>query len=234
MESFRLNSRLVEDGKEYLIQTVNDSGERSVRTSLFADGELLDTMDLPHAEDVSEADILNMVKTAHMEKKSELEYLLRSYKEVLNEARPEMMFHLGTALFFKRMNQEARQLFQAAVKIKHDYHEAYYYLSQVELASGNLDAAVKSGSKAIELRPLFADYRNALGEAFLAGGSCKRAVLEFEEAVKKNIYYADAYFNLALAYILNAVTKEDFEMFPELNNLYCRSSQESDFDQPRL
>ncbi len=216
MESYKLNSRIVDDGKEYLIQTINDTAQRTVRTSLFADGELLDSIDLPHSDDVSEADLLNMVKLAHDEKKSELEYLLKSYKDVLNEGRPELLFHLGTALFFKRMNPEARQLFQAAVKVKHDYHEAYYYLALVELTLGHNDAAIKAGTKAAELRSNFADYRNILGEAFLAAGSCKRAVMEFEEAIKLNIYYADAYFNLALAYILNAVNKEDFNMFPDL------------------
>lgn len=216
MDSYRLDSRIVDNEKEYLIQTVNDVRQGVIKTSFFVNGELMDASIMPHSEEMSENEILNLVKTTHGDKKSELEYLLKSYRNILEEGRPEMMYHLGTALFYRRMYPEARQLFQCAVKIRHDYHEAYYYLSQTELMSNHIDAAVKAGLKAVEIRPQFADYRNVLGEAFMAAGSCRRAVIEFEDAIKLNIYYADAYFNLALAYTLNAVTKEDFNLYTDL------------------
>lgn len=216
MDSYRLDSRIVDNEKEYLIQTVNDVRQGVIKTSFFVNGELMDASIMPHSEEMSENEILNLVKTTHGDKKSELEYLLKSYRNILEEGRPEMMYHLGTALFYRRMYPEARQLFQCAVKIRHDYHEAYYCLSQTELMSNHIDAAVKAGLKAVEIRPQFADYRNVLGEAFMAAGSCRRAVIEFEDAIKLNIYYADAYFNLALAYTLNAVTKEDFNLYTDL------------------
>lgn len=216
MESYRLDSRIVEDDKEFLIQTVNDTREGIIKTSLFANGELLDSSIMPHSEEMGEPEILELIKATHGEKKSELEYLLKSFKEVIAQGRPEMMFHLGTALYYKRMYTQARQLFQSAVKLKHDYHEAFYYLAQAETALGHVEPAIKAGVRAVELRPNFADYRNALGEAYLAAGSCKRALIEFDEAIRQNIYYADAYFNLALTYILNAVTKEDFNLYADL------------------
>ncbi len=216
MESYKLDSKIFEDNKEYLIQTVNDSKEGVIITSFFVNGELLDSRILPHSENLAENDILNLVKSTHGDKKTELERLLKSFKEVIADGKPEMMYHLGTALFYRRMYPQASQLFQATVKQRRDYHEAYFFLAQSELASGRIDAAVKAGIKAVELRPQFADYRNLLGEIYLAAGSCKRAVMELEEAIKLNIYYADAYFNLAIAYILNAVNREDFEMYPDL------------------
>jgi tetratricopeptide (TPR) repeat protein len=217
MESYRLDSRIMENEKEFLIQTINDTQDGVIKTSLFANGELLDSIIMTHSEAASNEAVLDLVKSTHSEKKSELEYLLKSYQEVLKEGRPEMMYHLGTALYYKRMYAEARQLFGAAAKLKYDYHEAYYYLSLTELALKHSDGAIKAGTKAVELRPHFADYHNILGEAFLASDSCKRAVIEFEEAIKLNIYYADAYLNLAIAFILNAVTKEDFNMFSDLS-----------------
>ncbi|UCD93954.1 MAG: tetratricopeptide repeat protein [Candidatus Zixiibacteriota bacterium] len=216
MESFCLNSRIVENEKEFLIQTANDVKEGVIRATLFVDGELLDASVLPHSEDITEDEILNLVKTAHGDKKSELEYLLKSYKEIIEKGRSEEMYHLGTALFCKRMYPEARELFRCAIKLKHDYHEAHFYLSQTELAMNNIEEAVKAAGKSVELKPEYADYRNNLGEAYLESESCKRAVIEFEEAIKKNVYYADAYFNLALAYIVNAVKKEDFGMYSDL------------------
>lgn len=216
MESYCLNSRIVESDKEFLIQTANDIKEGIIRTSLFVNGELLDASILPHSEELSEDEVLGQVKTAHGEKKSELEYLLKSYKSILKEGRVEGMYHLGTALFHKRMYGEAQQLFRSAIKLRHDYHEAYFFLSRTEMALNHFDEAIEAGRKAVDLRPDYADYRNNLGEAYLDGGSCKKAVIEFEEAIRKNVYYADAYYNLATAYILNAVKREDFGMYTEL------------------
>jgi len=218
MEAFCLNSRIVEDDKEFLIQTTNDIKLGVIKANLFVDGELIDASVLPHADDISQEEILQLVKMAHVEKKSEMEYLLRSYKEILEKGRPEQMFHLGTALFCKRMYEEARNLFRSVVKLKHDYHEAYFFLCQTETALGHAEDAVNAGVKAVDLKPNYADYRNALGEAYLDANSCKRAVIEFEEAIKRNVYYADAYFNLALSFILNAVRKEDFSMSTDLTS----------------
>nr|MBN2278037.1 tetratricopeptide repeat protein [candidate division Zixibacteria bacterium] len=216
MESYRLNSRIVDDKKEYLIQTMNDTSDGVIKTTLFVNGEILDAMVFPHADEIGEEEILNLVKCEHGEKKSELEYLLKSYKEVLRNGRPEMMYHLGTALYYKRMYSEARHLFQTALELKHDYHECFFFLSRTELALGHAEEAVKAGSRAVELRQNYADYRNALGEALLESSSCKRAVIEFEEAIRKNVYYADAYFNLAMTYIQNAVKKEDYHLVSDL------------------
>jgi len=216
MESYRLKSRILENEKEYLIQTSNDVNQGVIKTSIFVDGNLLDANILPHSEDICEEEILKLVKSAHGERKTELEYLLKSYRDVIEQAEPKMMYHLGTALFHKRMLPEARELFRLAIGLQKDYHEVYYFLAQTEMALKNISAAVEAAERAVELRSDFADYRNNLGEAYLEAGSCKRAIIEFEEAVKRNVYYADAYFNLALSYILNAVNRENFELYSDL------------------
>ncbi len=59
---------------------------------------------------------------------------------------------------------------------------------------------------------MYADYRNCLGEAYQGTGACRRAIMEFEESIKQNVYYADAYFNLAITYILNEVNREDYNL----------------------
>jgi len=71
-------------------------------------------------------------------------------------------------------------------------------------------------SRAVEMRPSFADYHNNYGEALLEAGFCRRAVEELEAALKQNVYYADAYFNLGIAFIINAVKREDFDLYANL------------------
>ena len=93
----------VENGKEFLIQTVNEVGVGQIVTSIFENGELLDTNVVPHSEDAGETEINNLLKITHEEKKSEMEYLFRSYKEIIKSGESQMMFHLGTSLFYKKL-----------------------------------------------------------------------------------------------------------------------------------
>jgi tetratricopeptide (TPR) repeat protein len=216
METYSLKSRIPAENKEFLIQTINDVEQGIINTSIFIDGELVDTDALPLSDESSQEQVINLVKSAHSEKKSELEYLLNSFREVLDSGQPRMLYHFGTTMFHKRMYTEAQRLFQTAIKLNDEYHEAYFYLSQTELALGNVKAAVTAGNRAVELRPNFADYRNNLGEAYLAGSSCKRAAIEFQQAIDKNVYYADAYFNLVLSHILNGLKREDFDMSTDM------------------
>lgn len=215
MEPYRLNSRIAEGEKEFMIQTLNDTEQGVVKTSLFVDGEFLEADILPHSGEISENQLLELVKNAHAEKRSELEYLLKCYKEIMSQGSPEIMNQLGIALFYKKLYPEAINLFKSVVKIRPDFHEAWSYLCRANLICENYDEAVEAGNKAIEIRPTFADYRNYLGEAYQGNGSCRRAVIEFEEAIKQNVYYADAYLNLAITFVLNEVNREDYNLTGE-------------------
>ncbi len=205
MQAYRLNSRITDEQKEFLVQTVNDAEHGIIRTSLFINGEYVDSEILPHREDISEEEILELVKIAHGEKKTELELLLKNYREVLKNGSPELMCQMGKALYFRKMFTEASRLMATAAAARPELHEAFYYISQAQLAAGNIREAIKAGRKCVELKPAFADYRNNLGEIYLTAESCREAVEEFDEAIRRNVYYADAYFNLAIAFVLNAV-----------------------------
>lgn len=216
MEHYRLKSKVAVNDKEYMVQTVNDVVQMSVVSSLFVDGEILEVTRYPHPSEVSAEDVLAMVKTTHDEKKDELEHLLATYAKVVNSGDVDLMYYLGAAFYYKRIYEEATSLFAAIREIKPDHHQAANYLGLTLLARGKGDEAVKALAKAVEMQPNFADYHNNFGEALLEAGFCRRAVEELEEALKKNIYYADAYFNLGIAYIVNAIKREDFDMYSNL------------------
>jgi len=212
MEAYRLNSRIVEEDKEFLVQTENDAEKGLVRTTIFINGEFVDSNIVPHQGEFSENEVLDLVKTAHGEKKSELEFLLKNYREVLSNGSPDMMCQLGKALYYKKMYAEAARLFNAAIKLREELHEAYFFLGQTELAVGNIEAAIEASGQAVKLRPTFADYRNNFGEALLGGEKWREAMEHFDEAMRRNVYYADAYFNKAVAMLVNARKGEDQEM----------------------
>lgn len=216
MESYRLKSKVAINEKEYLVQTVNDASQMSVVSSLFVDGKILEVTRLPHPAEVSAEDVLTMVKTTHEEKKDELEHLLATFHKVTSSGDVDLMYHLGTAFYYKRMFSEAAELFAQVLEYEHDYHQAANYLGLSLREQGDHNGAVKALAKAVELRPSFPDYRNNNGEALMEAGFYRRAVEELETALKHNIYYADAYFNLGIAYIGNAVKREDFDLYDSL------------------
>lgn len=216
METYRLNSRLVENEREYLIQTSNDISLGSVSSDVFVNGVLADSVKMPHPEQIRPEEVLTFVESAHDETKKEIESLLKAFRDVMQSADAEMMFHLALAFFYKRFYSEARDLLSAAVAANPDYHEAYNFLGQAELALGRHDEAVAAAETAVGKRPEYADYRNNLGEALLVARSLQRAQQEFEKAIGVNLYYSDAYFNYGLAMILMALDKDRSELRPNL------------------
>jgi tetratricopeptide (TPR) repeat protein len=72
--------------------------------------------------------------------------------------------------------------------------------------------AIKAFKKAIKISPNYVDFYNNLGNAYLKIGACRNAVQQFNVAINQNNYYAEAYFNKGLAYVLNQLKKDDFEL----------------------
>lgn len=204
METYRLSSRLREGEREYLIQTSNDAAQGSVATAVFVDGVQTEIVNCPHPTEITQDQMLSLVKLTHGEKKKELETLLKAHGQALDKDDPELMFHLATAFFYRRFYREAAELFARVAEQTPDHHQAHNYLGMTYLSLGDIAAAVASATHAVEYRPGFADYRNNLGEAYLAAGDTVPAIGEFEQAISINMYYGDAYFNLALAHLLEA------------------------------
>ncbi|MEW5995034.1 MAG: tetratricopeptide repeat protein, partial [Candidatus Zixiibacteriota bacterium] len=205
METYRLKSTLVENNKEYVIQTANDNAGGVVQSTVYVNGQATDTHTCPHPQEIPAEEVLSLVQLTHEEQKQEIETLLDAYRKTLRTRDPGMTYHLGTAFYYRRLYTEARQLFQAVVELDPKHHQSWNYLGMTHLMLNNVSEAVECCRRAVELRPAYADYHNALGEACLVGHDTGTAKSEFEQAVKINLYYADAYFNLGLALVQEAL-----------------------------
>jgi len=115
MENYRLNTRVASSEREYLIQTSNDTRNGLVCSMLFSDGILLETVEEKVELSMPDADILELVKSTHVERKEEVERLFAKFEEALNMEDTEQIDYLGLALFYKRMYSEAEVLFRKAV-----------------------------------------------------------------------------------------------------------------------
>lgn len=221
METYRLKSKLVENNKEFVIQTSNHADPGLVSTVVYIDGDPTEAVQSLHPSEVSSEEVLALVKVKHEEMKKEVETLLEAYRVVRSEGDSLKLHQLGMAFFYKQFYREARELFEHAIRIDPQMHQAHNQLGLTHSALGQSPEAVEAASIAVKARPAFADYRNNLGAAFLAVCSYKRAVVELEEAIRINLYYADAYFNLGLALIRNALGGDDTSLF---ENVLTKSS----------
>lgn len=213
METYRLNSRLLDRGSEFVIQTANDPNSGTVRSTVHVNGSLSESWSYPHPTEINPEEVMSLVKVKHLEKKQELEALISAARKVIAERNVDSMCQLGTAFHYKSLHAQAKELFMGAITADSECHQAYHYLGQTELAAGDVKAAIDAGIIAVRKRPGYADYHNSLGEAYLAAGSYKQATDEFEEAIRINLYYSDAYFNLGLAILANAVDQKDPALF---------------------
>lgn len=209
METYRLSSKLHDREREYLIQTANDSHLNTVLTTIYVNGQPAETIRSPHPSDVGAEEVLSLVKATHDEKKKEVEALLQGYNKARQAGDTNMMYHLGTAFFFKGLCSEAHEMFTAVLALSPNHHQSMNYLGMASLALGRNDDAVRYALAAAEQRPQFADYHNNLGEALLAVNAIGKAVTEFESALEINLYYGDAYFNLGLAFLQQIVVEPD-------------------------
>jgi len=240
MESFRLNSKVASDDREYLIQTVNDSSNNKIRSTIFSNGQLLESFEEDVLPDIPQDEVLELVKSTHNERREEVEQLFDRFEEALQSDDYDLVNCLGVALMYKRMFAESEALFQHAATLNEEEDQAFCNLGQVLFLKEDYKSAIDAFERCVKLQPKYADYHNYLGEVYLEQRACKSAMLEFNHAVKLNVYYGDSYYNKALTYILNSVTREDFKLFSEAGEkipemleralVICPEYQNSDFE----
>jgi tetratricopeptide (TPR) repeat protein len=94
----------------------------------------------------------------------------------------------------------ARSYTEEAIAHKSDFTEAFFFLSQLEIATGNVDAAIRSTQATITLEPQNPVRYYQLGVLLGIKKDLPGAVSAFERAVTLDANYSNARYLLALAY----------------------------------
>ncbi|MCX6830931.1 MAG: hypothetical protein NT028_02220, partial [candidate division Zixibacteria bacterium] len=138
-----MNSRVASAEREYLIQTFNDPTQRRVRSSIFSEGLLLDTVEEEFGAGLPEPEQLELVKNTHKERKEEIEHLLQKFGDAMQSSDADQINSLGQAMLYKRMYPEAEMLFKRLVSQHPDAHESLNHLGLVFMAQGKPQEAVE-------------------------------------------------------------------------------------------
>lgn len=97
-------------------------------------------------------------------------------------------------------NARARELAQAAVEKKSNYVEALLFLTDIEIAEDNLDAALSRAESVLSLEPNNPARYYQYGVLASAAGERAQAIQAFEVALSLAPEYANARYLLATAY----------------------------------
>jgi len=203
-------------GREYLLQTSVNELHKTIATSLFHAGQLINSRTLPLPENLSGGALLDSVSRIHEQSLSDIDSLLGLVDRMKSLDKPEIIEKVGKTLCNRELYDEGHELLALAVQRYPDMPGLRFVLGRLSLASGMLDEALEQLTRAVDLAPTYPDYRNFLGVAYLRSGKPVAAIDEFKKAVEQNIYYDQAYFNLGLAFIYNGIVKEDFNLAKNL------------------
>lgn len=221
MQTIELNSKLVENNREYQIFTTHDLGSGTIRSSVRNEGRETELLQQPHPDGIALGEVRSLVEMIHSEQKNEMELLLQAASSAFTSGDAATCCRLGAAFLFKKFAREAIELFQVTLQIDPEYHKALKLLTSAHLAAGDVAGAVEAGEAAVAQKSHFPDYRNCYGEALLADEQCREAYVQFEEALKLNMYYGDAYFNSALALIGDAMSENPSGQQPNFITQAC-------------
>lgn len=118
----------------------------------------------------------------------------------LNPENPEIILRLARLEFEMKKNEEARKLIAEALKLKRNYTEAIFFLSQIDVAEGNIDQAVANVESATTIKPNDPLVYFQLGILRYQNEDFAGATSAFISALNLNPEYDNARYFLGLSF----------------------------------
>ncbi len=216
MEGYDHRSEIVSSGTRYYVQSSLVPSQRTVVTSLFHEGTLLSRQAERYDDALAPEALRSLVRRAHDVYKLRLVSLIDLRERLKKDVDGRAHLKLGEALYRQKLYREAMAEVIRSIKLGLEDAGGYAILGNCLLALGDLDKAMRSFQKGIDLAPTYADLHNDLGRAYLKMEKCKDAVASFDRALELNRYYQAALLNLAIALALNVIMKQDYELSKDL------------------
>ncbi len=215
MESYVFDEVLDFSEESYFLKTLNSEPQKRIISSVFRAGLLVYSRSEAYNGHLSDEQLYERVKQYHEGSKSGIRALFTLSKKYADSTDVGKRLLLVRAFIRHGMFKEATQEIANILRIYPSLSKAYFYMGQIRMEIKEFDQAVKCFAKAIEIDPNFADYHFWLGRACLQLQECRNAINEFIQAIKINSYYSEAYYHLGLAYIKNALIREDYALAKE-------------------
>ncbi len=217
MDSYEMREEIDRGGVKYFLQTSYSPKKRCIQSSFFKNGTLFDT-GITRIDGKPSADELRtLTRETHGRNKERFMFLMNVRDKVRTLSDPMPHCKLARALFRRNLFHEAIEEALLAEGKGDVDSQPYMVIGESYYRLGDYDGAFKAIRKGIDLNPDYPDLHNLLGKIYLKQNRCSPAIESFEKAKELNLYYGEPYLNLAKAYMLNSIVKEDFELSRNLD-----------------
>ncbi len=153
-------------------------------------------------------------------------------------ARASLLFELGTLLVAAKEYEAAITSYDQALKIKPDYHQAWYNRGYALNNLGRTEEAIASYDQALKFKPDLHKAWYNRGNALSDLGRIEEAIASYDQALKFQPDDTSAFYNKACCYALQGHVEQAIENLQQAINLSPDKYREmaktdSDFDSIR-
>lgn len=234
MTSFELREEIDHGGKKYFLQTSLLQKKGVIQSSFFKDGVLFDTVQTAVDGKGTPDDARRETKEAHLENKRKFMLVLGMGERIRSSEDPKPHLRIAQALFKRHLYSEAIQEAQKSVKKGNKDSLSSMLIGESYYEMGDFEKAFEATRAGIDRTPDYPDMHNLLGKIHLKQQKCKPAIECFKRAIELNLYYGEPHLNLARAYLLNTIVKEDYELSRDLDATFLGSLERAEQLDPYL
>lgn len=217
MAGFELREEIDHGGRKYFLQTSLLAQSGIIQSSFFRNGALFDTALLAVDGKAPAEELRRATKEAHLDNKRRFLVVLGVSERASSLDDPKPHLRIAQALARRHLCEEAIREAQKAIEKGNQNSLPYFIIGSCHFEAGQYDRAHAAVETGLALSPEYPDLHNLLGAIYLKRRQCRQAIECFNRAIGLNLYYGEPYLNIARAFLLNTIVKEDYELSRDLD-----------------
>lgn len=218
IQIFKLNEILAQDPKTVKAEDIQKQFTEGLTSAITAAKTATDRDPSNYLNWVSLGRVYDAVSIPQLNITGAYETAQLTYIEALkrNPKNPGILMLLARLAVNRNDLKQAEGYATQAIQIKDNYLDAYFLLSQIEVANGNIAGAVKSVTSASVIDPTNPAIFFQLGLLKYNQGDFPGAIVALEKATTMTPDYANAKFFLGLSYEVTKDHEKAIKQFEDL------------------
>lgn len=218
IELFRLNEVLSQDAKKVTQEEAKKQFNDTLTKAITAGKNAVEADKTNYLNHIALGKIYEAVSVPQLNIQGAYESASASYQEALrlNPKNPGILMLFARLAINHNDLKLAESFALQAIQLKNNYLDAYYILSQIEVATQNIQGAIRSVTAASVIDPTNPAIFFQLGLLKYNVGDWGGAIESLEKAVSMTPDYANAKYFLGLAYEITKQHEKAIKQFQDI------------------